>query len=71
MVTTTRNNLGMAWHARGEYAKAIDYFEQALATFDARLGAEHPDTKTAAENLAAARAAWSTAPMTPRNPTGE
>lgn len=50
-MATGRNNLGGAWDALGEYHKSIGYYEQALAIFEARLGGEHPNTRTVRENL--------------------
>jgi tetratricopeptide (TPR) repeat protein len=40
----------------GQYDKAIEYYEQALTTFEKVLGADHPSTKTVANNLASAKA---------------
>ena len=40
----------------GEYKKAIEYLELALATFIRVFGADHPNTKTVIENLALAKA---------------
>ena len=48
-----RNNLGLAYHAKGEVDRAIRYFEQALAVFERRLGNEHPHTKSVRANIAA------------------
>jgi tetratricopeptide (TPR) repeat protein len=55
-VAIDRNNLGLAWDSLGQYDKAIEYFELALATFKKVLGVDHPSTKTVAGNLALARA---------------
>ncbi|HVR98913.1 MAG TPA: tetratricopeptide repeat protein, partial [Thermoanaerobaculia bacterium] len=39
--------------SQGDLAAARPYYERALAIFEARLGPDHPDTKTVRENLAA------------------
>ena len=51
-----RNNLGFAYKALGQYNKAIEYYQQALANLQKSLGPEHPNTKTVANNLADAKA---------------
>ncbi len=55
-VARVRNNLGLAWKAKGEYDKAIEYLEQALASNLKTLGENHPDVALFRNNLAAARA---------------
>jgi hypothetical protein len=37
--------------------RGIEYYEQALTTLEKVLGADHPSTKTVANNLAIAKAA--------------
>ncbi len=53
---TYRNNLGSAWSSLGEYQKAIDYLELALATIEEFLGKDHPNTKIVQDNLDSAHA---------------
>jgi hypothetical protein len=50
---TTRNNLAMAYRAAGRTAEAIPLLERTLADCERMLGADHPDTKAAREDLAA------------------
>ena len=45
------NNLGMAWDALGEYQKAIEFYNKALAIFMDFFGPDHPSTKTVAGNI--------------------
>jgi len=51
---TIRNNLGAAWHKKGQYDKAIEYYEQALAIVKKAFGDEHPQVATGLNNLGAA-----------------
>ncbi len=37
------NNMGLVWHARGDFAKAIDRFEQTLAIRRQPSGEHHPN----------------------------
>lgn len=48
-------NTGKAHFDLGEYAKAAELFEGALAILRRVRGEDHPHTKTAARNLAAAK----------------
>ncbi|HJN25080.1 MAG TPA: tetratricopeptide repeat protein, partial [Rhodospirillales bacterium] len=50
-VAKFRNNLGMAWQAKGEYDKAIEYYELALASDLKTLGEDHPDVARVRNNL--------------------
>jgi len=43
-------------HALAHYEKAIDYYEQALATLVQILGDDHPSTQTVRANLEKTRA---------------
>ena len=49
----SRNNLAMSYRAAGRTAEAIPLLERTLADCERALGANHPDTKAARENLAA------------------
>ena len=51
------NNLAMSDLAAGKPARAIPLFKRTLADCERVLGADHPDTKAARENLAALPAA--------------
>ena len=53
VATTTRNNLAMAYRAAGRTAEAIPLLERTLADCERMLGADHPDTNAARNNLAA------------------
>jgi tetratricopeptide (TPR) repeat protein len=53
-VDTYRNNLGAAWNAKGEYDKAIEYYEKALKSGLKAFGEDHPDIATYRNNLGAA-----------------
>ncbi len=50
-VAASWNNLGLAWNAKGEYDKAIVYFEKALSVLQNKLGNDHPLTKAVRDNL--------------------
>jgi Tetratricopeptide repeat len=49
-----RNNLAAAYRAAGRRAEAIPLFEQNLAVCERLLGADHPKTLGARNNLALA-----------------
>ena len=51
----SRNNLASAYEAAGDLGRAIPLYEQALADCLRILGEDHPQTKIARGNLAAAR----------------
>ena len=53
-VATYRNNLGAAWNAKGNYDKAIEYYEKALESGLKAYGEDHPDIATYLNNLGAA-----------------
>ncbi len=53
-VARVRNNLGMAWQSKGEYDKAIEYYEQALASDLKTLGEDHPSVAIRRNNLGSA-----------------
>ena len=40
----------------GDYQKALDYFEQALAVFKRVLGEQHPNSQVVQDNMDAAQA---------------
>ena len=50
-VSTTYNNLGLAWRALGDATKAIEYYKKALEISKAIYGVNHPSTKTVQKNL--------------------
>ena len=56
IVAERRNNLGTGWSEKGDYDKAIAYYEQALASGLKNYGEDHPDLATRRNNLGAA---WS------------
>ncbi|EGD81841.1 kinesin light chain isoform 1 [Salpingoeca rosetta] len=47
----TFGNLGIAYASKGEYDKAIAYYEKALAVFVETLGEKHPSTANTYNNL--------------------
>lgn len=51
--STYRNNLGAAWKAKGEYDKAIEYYEKALKSDVENFGEDHPNVATYRNNLGA------------------
>ena len=44
----------MAWHAKGEYGKAIEYYEKALKSDLKTFGEDHPNVATSWNNLGVA-----------------
>ena len=42
---TTYNNIARVFRAQGDYAKALMYYEKALAVRKAKLGEAHPYTQ--------------------------
>lgn len=50
---TYRNNLGAAWNAKGNYDKAIEYYEKALNSDLKNYGEDHPNVATYRNNLGA------------------
>ncbi|GAX60811.1 tetratricopeptide [Candidatus Scalindua japonica] len=51
--STYRNNLGAAWKAKGNYDKAIEYYEKALKSDLKTFGEDHPNVATYRNNLGA------------------
>ncbi|KHE92034.1 MAG: tetratricopeptide repeat protein [Candidatus Scalindua rubra] len=51
--STYRNNLGAAWNGKGNYDKAIEYFEKALQSDLENFGEDHPNVATYRNNLGA------------------
>ena len=49
--STYRNNLGAAWKAKGNYDKAIEYYEKALKSDLKNFGENHPNVATYRNNL--------------------
>lgn len=49
----SRNNRAMSYLAAGRPAKAIPLYRRTLADCERVLGADHPDTRAAREDLAA------------------
>ncbi|MCP4370660.1 MAG: TIR domain-containing protein, partial [Deltaproteobacteria bacterium] len=49
--TDALNNLGLAWKAKGEYDKAIEYYEKALKSDLKTFGEEHPNVAIYWNNL--------------------
>ena len=43
------HGLGNVYYRKGDYTKAIEYYEKSLAISLKTLGAEHPDTKNMQE----------------------
>ena len=54
-MATDWNNLGAAWWNKGDYDKAIDYYEKALKVMKRFLGTQHPSTIIIINNLKKAR----------------
>ena len=52
--TGALNKLGLAWGKKGEYDKAIAYFEKVLQTDLKDFGEKHPNVATSWNNLGAA-----------------
>ncbi len=50
---TYRNNLGAAWKGKGNYDKAIEYYEKALKSDLETFGEDHPNVATYRNNLGA------------------
>ncbi|MEZ5015673.1 MAG: tetratricopeptide repeat protein [Flavipsychrobacter sp.] len=48
------NEIGLVWHSKGEYDKAIGYYEQALEIDKAYYGDSHPTIATRYNNLGSA-----------------
>ena len=52
-----KGNLGLAWHALGNYAKAVEYYEAVLNSIDENsIGMKHPRIKKIKKALREARA---------------
>ncbi len=49
--STYRNNLGAAWKEKGNYDKAIEYYEKALNSDLKNFGEDHPNVATYRNNL--------------------
>ncbi len=53
-VAYRHNTLGKAWHEKGEYDKAIEYYQQAIDIGKQTLEDDHSDMKAYLDNLARA-----------------
>ena len=51
--STYRNNLGASWNGKGNYDKAIEYYENALQSDLENFGEDHPNVATYRNNLGA------------------
>ena len=51
-MATTLNNLGLVYHAQGQYARAKSYYEQALTRWERTVGTEQANVSTVLNNLA-------------------
>ncbi|KAF8468787.1 hypothetical protein BDZ91DRAFT_645506, partial [Kalaharituber pfeilii] len=47
-------NVALIFHEQGQYFKALEWYERALAGSEKTLGAGHPDTLTTVHNMASA-----------------
>jgi tetratricopeptide (TPR) repeat protein len=45
------NSVSAAWYAKGEYDKAIEYYEKALKVYILTFGEDHPWVATGWNNL--------------------
>ena len=45
------NNIGNVCYDKGDYYRALEYYLKAYNVFKKKLGADHPDTKMAEENI--------------------
>ena len=50
-VATSYNNIGLTWKTKGEYDKALEYYEKCLAIYLKTLGEEHPYVATSYNNI--------------------
>jgi len=48
----TYNNIALVYDNQGEYPKALEWFQKALAICEKVLGKEHPDTAMTYNNIA-------------------
>ncbi len=53
-LTKSYNNLGLAYNNKGDYEKAIEYYQKALEIEESKLGRDHPDTALSYINLGTA-----------------
>ena len=49
---TTYNNIAGVYYAKGDYDKALEYYEKALEISESKLGKDHPSTATTYNNIA-------------------
>ena len=49
---TTYNNIAVVHDNQGDYDKALEFYQKALAIFEKVLGSEHPSTATTYNNIA-------------------
>lgn len=50
-VASSYNNFGITWDSKGNYDKALEYYEKCLAIRLKTLGGEHPDVATSYYNI--------------------
>ena len=48
---TLFNNIGLVYEEQGDYGKALEYYEKALAISEKVLGTDHPSTATTYNNI--------------------
>ena len=49
---TTYNNIAGVYYAKGDYDKALEYYEKDMKISESKLGKDHPDTATTYNNIA-------------------
>ena len=50
-MATSYNNIGVVYKAKGEYDKALEYYQKSLAIRLKQLGPDHPDVATSYNNI--------------------
>jgi tetratricopeptide (TPR) repeat protein len=49
---TTVNNMALVYESQGDYSKALEWYDRALAGKERSLGRDHPSTLTTVNNMA-------------------